>query len=129
MSTFRSDVKELRAAAAAQGDVRKAVRDRDETIRGETASDETMIGVLRGFAEFLSWPVHRKLAESQAIESPPSARRCLGLTAVSELAGLLHRVPPYSKVLGNRGRGISATFGLTGFVRLGVTASRGSCHG
>lgn len=35
MSAFREDVSKLREAAVQQADMRQAVRDRDETIKGE----------------------------------------------------------------------------------------------
>lgn len=35
MSSFRHDVKKLREATAQQGDIRQALREREETIRGE----------------------------------------------------------------------------------------------
>lgn len=38
MSSFRTDVSKLREAAAQQGDIRQAVRDRDETIRGDLST-------------------------------------------------------------------------------------------
>lgn len=35
MSSFRQDVNKLREATVQQGDIRQALRDRDETIKGE----------------------------------------------------------------------------------------------
>ncbi|CAB1117983.1 unnamed protein product [Ectocarpus sp. CCAP 1310/34] len=57
MSAFREDVSKLREAAVQQGDMRQAVRDRDETIRGQDEGHHicyihvTRIGPLPSCAE------------------------------------------------------------------------------
>lgn len=52
MSSFREDVSKLREAAAQQGDIRQAVRDKDEIIRGDRSTQRATVLRQRGASSY-----------------------------------------------------------------------------